>query len=149
MTIVNSESFKYNAAPVGKTKDFADLKSSVIDKKIVVPLKYLSNFRRSLEISLISSKVHLEVNLIGDCILSSAGNYAKFEITNAKLHVSIVNFFTKDSVNLTKQLSQGFKRSFYWNSYRKTPAKVMEKRKNTYELLNASFQGIRRLFVLT
>ena len=55
---------------------------------------------------------------------------------------------TKDSVNQTKQLSERFKRSVYWNSYQTKPAKVIEKRKKIYELLNASLQGVRRLFVL-
>ena len=55
---------------------------------------------------------------------------------------------TKDSANLTNQLNEGFKRSVYWNSYETKPAKVIEKRKNLYELLNASFQGVKRLFVL-
>ena len=64
------------------------------------------------------------------------------------MHVPIVTLSTKDSVNLTKQLSEGFKRSVYWNSYQTKPAKVIEKGKNLYELLNASFQGVRRLFVL-
>ena len=49
---------------------------------------------------------------------------------------------------MTKQLNEGFKRSVYWNSYEKNPAKVKEKGKNIYELLNASFQGVKRLFVL-
>ena len=111
LTIVNSESFKYKAALVGKTKKFADQKSSVKDTKIVVPLKHLSNFWRSLEMPLINFKVHLELNWIEDCILSSAADSAKFEITDAKLHVPIVTLSTKDSVNLTKQLSEGFKRS--------------------------------------
>ena len=55
---------------------------------------------------------------------------------------------TKDSANLTKQLNEGFKRSVYWNSYETKPAKVIEQGKNIYELLNASFQGVKRLFVL-
>ena len=55
---------------------------------------------------------------------------------------------TKDSANLTKQLNEGFKRSVYWNSYETKPAKVIEQGKNLYELLNASFQGVKRLFVL-
>ena len=46
-------------------------------------------------------------------ILSNAGNSAKFEITDFKLHATIVTLFTKDSVNLMKQLSEGFKRSVY------------------------------------
>ena len=80
--------------------------------------------------------------------MSSARNSEKFEITAAKLHVPIVTLSTKDSVNLTKQLSEGFKRSIYWNSYQTKPAKVIAKGKNLSEILNASFQGVRRLFVL-
>ena len=96
---------------------------------------------------LINCKVHLELNWIEDCILSSAGDSAKFEITDAKLHVPIVTLSTKDSVNLTKQLSEGFKRSVYWNSYQTKLEIVIEKGENIYELLYASFQGVRRLFV--
>ena len=49
---------------------------------------------------------------------------------------------------MAKQLSKGFKRSVYWNSYETRPAKVIKQGKNQYELLNASFQGVGRLFVL-
>ena len=97
MTIINSKSFKYKAALVAKTKNFADQKSYVKDTKTIIPLKYLSNFWRSLEMP--------SVNWIEDCILSSDGNSAKIEITDAKLHVPIVTLSTEDSVNLTKQLS--------------------------------------------
>ena len=84
--------------------------------KIIVPLKHLGNFQISLEAPSINCKVHLELNWIQGCILSSAGDSANFEITDAKLHVPIVTLSTKDSVNLTKKLSEGFKRSVYWNS---------------------------------
>ena len=57
----------------------------------------------------INCKVYLELNWIEDCILSSAGNYAKFEITDDKLHVPIVTLFTKDSEDLARQLSEGFR----------------------------------------
>ena len=88
MTIDNSQSFRCKAALVGKTKDAASgTNSSVKDAKLVVPLKYLSNYWRSLEMPLINCKVYLELNWIEDCILSSAGDSAKFEITDAKLHV--------------------------------------------------------------
>ena len=148
MTIDNSQSFKCKAALVGKTANHNNGKSSVKDAKIVVPLKYFCNFWRSLEMPLITCKVYLKLNWIEDCILSSAGDSAKFEITDAKLHVPIVTLSTKDSANLTKQLNEGFKRSVYWNSYETKPAKVIEQGKNIYELLNASFQGVKRLFVL-
>ena len=98
----------------------------VKDTEIVVPLKYLSNFWRSLEMPLINCKVHLDLNWIEDCILSR--NSAKFVITDAKFYVPIVTLSTKDSVNVTKQLSEGFKISVNWNSYETKPAKVIEKR---------------------
>ena len=97
---------------------------------------------------LINCKVYLELNWIENCILSKAGDSARFEITDTKLHVPTVTLSTKDSENLTKQLSEGFKRSVYWNSSKTKPEKVIEKWKNLYELRNASFQGVRRLFVL-
>ena len=148
LTINNSQSFKYKAAFVGKKiANAKDGKSSVEDTEIVVPLKYLSNFWRSFEMPLINCNVHLELNWIEDYILSNVGNSKKFEVTDAKLHVPIVTLSTKDSVNLTKQLSEGFKRSVYWNSYQTKLEIVIEKGENIYELLYASFQGVRRLFV--
>ena len=145
LTINNSQSFKYKAALLGKTADaINNTKRSVKEAKIVVLLKYLSNFWRLLEMSLINCKVFLELNWIEDCILFSAGDTAKFAIADAKLHVSIVTL----STDLAKQLNEGFKRSVYWNSYEIEPTKVIEQGNNIYELLNASLQGIKRLFVL-
>ena len=80
--------------------------------------------------------------------MSSHGDSAKLKITNAKLHFPIVTLFTKDNVVLIKQLSKGFRRSVYWNSYQTKPEKVIYKGKNIYELLNPSFLGVKRLFAL-
>ena len=148
LTIDNSQSFQYKAALVGKTANYVNPNSFVKDTKIVLPLKYLSISWRSLEIPLINCKVHLELNWIEDCILSIAGDSAKFEITDVKLHIRIVTLSSKDNVNLTKQLSEEFKRSVHWKSYQTKPVKVVQKGKNMCELLNASFQGVTRLFVL-
>ena len=41
-----------------------------------------------------------------------------FKIRNTKFYVSIVTLSTKDNVNLTKQLNEGFKRPVYWNEYK-------------------------------
>ena len=62
MTIDNdgdfsSQSFKYNAALVEKISDYVDPNSFVKSAKIVVRLKYLSNFWRSLEMLLINSEI--------------------------------------------------------------------------------------------
>ena len=55
---------------------------------------------------------------------------------------------TKDNANLAEQLRNEFKRSVYWNNYQTILAKVMNKGTNTYELLSASFPGVKRLSVL-
>ena len=79
---------------------------------------------------LINCKIHLELNWIENCIFSSTGDSAKFKITDAKLHVHIVILSTKDNVNLTKQLSNGFKRSVYWNNFQIIAAKVINNETN-------------------
>ena len=91
LTINNSQSFKYKAILVEKAKDFVNQKSSVKDVEIAFLLKYLINFWISLEMSLINC-----FDWIKGCILSSAGNTAKLEITDAKLQVPIIILSTKD-----------------------------------------------------
>ena len=69
-TIDNSQSLKYKAALLEKTANpVNNTNSSVKDAKIVVPLKYLSNFWRSLEIPLMNCKVYLELNWVEYCCL--------------------------------------------------------------------------------
>ena len=126
---------KYKAVLVGKKSRYVN-PSFVKNATIVVTLKYLSNFWRSLEIPLTNCKVHLELNRLEDCILSSAGNSAKFKITDVKLHVPIFTLSTKDNVNLTK-LSDRFKRSVYWNNYQTIPAKVIDNETKIHEVLSA------------
>ena len=111
MSVDNSQSFKYKSALVGKTTDAVNNANSSVKKntKIVVPLKYLSNFWRSLEMPLSNCKIHLELKWIEDCILSSDGDSAKFKKMDAKLHFPIVTLFTKGNVNLAKQLNDRFK----------------------------------------
>ena len=90
LEIHKSQSFTYKTTPVGKTTDVNNRNSFVENTKIVVLLKYLSNFWISLEMPLINSKIYLQLNWIEDCILSSAGDSAKFKIADAKLHVPVV-----------------------------------------------------------
>ena len=65
------------------------------------------------------------------------------------MYVPIVTLSTKDNVNLTKQLNEGFKRSVYWNEYK---SKIETKGADANNLkrfpLDVSFQGVNRLFVL-
>ena len=111
------------------------------DKKIVVRLKYLSNFFRSLEMPLINCKIHLELNWSNNSIMCNQNGETKFKITNTKLCVPIVTLSTKDNVNLTKQLNGGFKRSIYWNECKsKIETKAADNNNITKFPLDASFQ---------
>ena len=118
-----------------------------------MPLKYISNFFRSLEILLINCKIHLELEWDPNCLLCSddaaGNNNATFQITDTKLYVSIVTLSTKDTTHLTNLLSEGFKRSVFWNKYKIERHTVAANANNHWRaLLDASFQGANRLFVL-
>ena len=142
ISVDTSSSFKYKSNLLG---------NEVNNVKIVLPLKYLSNFFKSLEMPLINCKIHLELNWTKDCVLSGADNdnSTSYKITETKLYVLIVTLSTEDNVNLTKQLNEGFKRSFYWNEYKsKIETKDADNNNVTRFPLDASFQGINRLFVL-
>ena len=132
LSINNSQSFKYKSALVAKRENAVDGNNFITNTKIVVLLKYLNNFRISLEMPLINCKVHLELKWIEDCILSSAGNSAKFTITDAKLHVPIVTLSTKDNVNLTKQLRERLKKICLLEQLSNKACKGNRKRKIIY-----------------
>ena len=143
----NSSSFKYKSS-------FITNRNGV---KIAVPLKYLSNFWRSLEMPLINCKVELLLKWIENCVLTTAeiganadatgADGATFEITDAKLYVPVVTLSAEDNVKLTKQLNEGFKRSLYWNEYKMIDNKkvrlLMLMMKNRKE--NCSIQVIKGL----
>ena len=146
--VYNSSSFKYKSTFIDSVID--DTTNSMNNVKIVVPLKYLSNFFRSLDMPLINCKIHLDLSWYKNCVLTSANAVAdsvKFKITETKLYGPIVTLPTKDNANLTKLLNEGFKRSVQWNEYKVKHEK--ENANNTFSrLLDASFQGVNRLFVL-
>ena len=75
--------------------------------------------------------------------MSNAGDSTKIEITDAKLHVHIVTLSTKDSVNLTKQLNEVYKRSVYWNSCETKPAIAIEKERNLMNYLMHHFKALK------
>ena len=61
----NSESFKYKKNIVGKTQE-----DSLTNAKVVIPLKHLSNFWRSLNIPLINCEVELILTWSKNCVLA-------------------------------------------------------------------------------
>ena len=112
---------------------------------------------------LINCKVELSLNWMENCVLTTAAigenanttgaDSATFKITDAKLYVPIVALSAEDNVKLLKLLSEGFKISIYWNKYKVIDNKVVEIAANNEEkcirgLLDPSYQGVKRLFVL-
>ena len=86
---------------------------------------------------------------------TQAGNYnannreTTFKITSTNLYVPTVTLSIKDNVDLAKQLNKGFKRSVYWNEYKsKIETKNLDANYVMRFPLDASFQGVNRLFVL-
>ena len=66
------------------------------------------------------------------------------------MYVPIATLSTKDNLNLTKQLNEGFKRSVYRNEYKsKIDPKDLDNNNVTRFPLDAPFQGVNRLFVLS
>ena len=106
------------------------------DVKTVAPLKYLSNFWRSLNISLINCKTELILTWFKNCVLISKAsrevNYGAdpvvrkidnpqnviFEITDTRLYVPVVTLSKENNIKLLKQLKSVFKRTIKWNKYR-------------------------------
>ena len=140
----NAPSFKYKANLIGNTEN----NGTKNEVKIAVPLKYLSNFWRSLEIPLINCRAELSLAWNENCILTSLAGNPAFTITNAKIYVLVVTLSIEDNARLTKLLSKGFKSSVYWNKYKVIPNKAYNRHDYIRELLDASYQGVKRLFVL-
>ena len=155
----NAPSFKYKSNIIGNTETNETKK----EVKVAVPLKYFSNFWRSLEIPLINCKIELSLKQIENCVLTLAAigpnanatgsDSASFKITDAKLYVPIVTLSADDNVKLSKLFGKGFKRLIYWNKYKVIDNKVVETAASNEEkyirvLLDSSYQGVKRLFVL-
>ena len=111
--------------------------NNVNNVKLVVPLKYVSIFFRSLEMPLVNCKIDLELTWHKDCMISSvnaaAGQVVSFMITNTKSYVPAVT-----------------RRSIYWNQYVSKPITEQAANKTgiTRFALDAAFQGVNRLFIL-
>ena len=118
--------------------------------KIVVPLKDLSNFFRSLEIPLINCKIKLNLTWKKECVLSTDAANAVFIINDTKLYVPVVTLSKKDNKDFIEQQNKGFQRSICWNEY-KTKEKTEDADANATKYINLdpSFQVVNRLFFMT
>ena len=147
LTVNNSSSFKYKVSLFGNpVLDGNITKRSV---KVVVPLKYLSNFFRSLEMLLINCKIKLNLTWKKECVLSNQDGAAVFIINDTKLYVPIVTLSKEDNKDFIEQQNKGFQRSIYWNEY-KTKQINENDDANVFKYINLdpSFQCVNRLFVM-
>ena len=113
----------------------------------MVPLKYLSNFWRTLEMPLINCEVNLILTWSSACVINNSTGAGRFAITDTKLYVPLITLSTQDNSKLLQQLKSGFKRVINWNKYLSKP-ELLAQNPNLNNLFKPSFQGVNRLFVL-
>ena len=136
-----TDSFNFKARITGQTGD-----DGTKNVEIIVPLKYLSNFWRTLEMPLINCEVNLILTWSSTCVIVSTNNgnqNATFAITNTKLYVSVVTLSTQENTKLLQQLKSGFKRVINWNKNLSKPELL-----NLNHLVELGFRGVNRFFVL-
>ena len=181
--VVSSNAFKYKNKIFGNTHNVATTndppvcspagtprpananydanRSSKTTSDLVVPLKYLGNFWRALNIPLIISQVSLELKWDKNCVIASdqinrnldGGNTAEptgatFAINDCKLYVPVVNLSKDDEIKLLTNLKSGFKREIKWNKYR-SQMSTEAANNNLNLLVDPTFTNVNRLFVLT
>ena len=137
----NSESFKYKTSITGNPYNVGDGEDNYDANKvgkneteIVIPLKHLSNFWRTLNIPLINCKIELILTWSKNCVLADmtvrdAGNNndplaivaptgLEFQIKDTKLYVPVIALSTENDKKLLEQLKSAFKKTVKWNKYR-------------------------------
>ena len=140
-----TDSFNFKIKMTGQTEN-----CGTKNVEIMVPLKYLSNLWRTLEMPLINCEVNLILTMSRNCVIVSsneADQNATFAITDTKLYVPVVTLSTQDIAKLLQQLKSGFKRVIKWNKYLSKP-ELLAQNTNLNHLVEPSFQGVNRLFVL-
>ena len=95
--------------------------------------------------------INCEVNLIltwsSTCVITNSNDIGTFAITDTKLYVPVVTLSTQENTKLLQQLKSGFKRVINWNKYLSKP-ELLAQNPNLNHLIEPSFQGVYRLFVL-
>ena len=170
INVVNSEAFKYKNKITGNTYnvDAADQgydvnKNGMQEIELAIPLKYLGNFWRALNIPLISCEVSLELKWDKNCEIPSleqrqvdagppvvrdnAPTGATLSITDCKLYIPVVTLSTDDEIKLLTNLKSGFKRETIWNKYR-SQMNTEGINNNLNILIDPTFTNVNRLFVL-
>ena len=147
LTTGNSSSFKYKVSLLGNPVVADNIARRSV--KVAVPLKYLSNLFRSLEMPLINCKIKLNLTWKKECVLSTGDGNAVLIINGTKMYVPVVTLSKEDNKDFIQQQNKGFQRSIYWNEY-KTKEINENVDTNVFKYINLdfSFQGVNRLFVM-
>ena len=135
-------------------------KNGTQEVELAIPLKYLGNFWRALNIPLISCEVSLELKWDKNCVITSleqrdigGGNRdnaptgATLAINDCKLYVPAVTLSKDDEIKLLTNLKSGFKREITWNKYR-SQMTTEAINNNLNILIDPTFTNVNRLFVL-
>ena len=136
------------------------------DVEIVLSLKYLSNFWKTLNMSLINCEVSLNLTWSENYVITSKATRdadadvdpavaginnptnAVFKITDCKLYVPVVTLSAENDNKLLEQLKTGFKRTIKWNKYR-SELSNQTKNNNLNYLIDPTFTNVNRLFALS
>ena len=140
------------------------MKTVFVLVEVVVPLKYLSNFWRPLNISLINCEIELilawsKSYALADMIVIAAGNNKdppaivattglEFQIKDTKLYVPVVTLSNENDNKFLEQLKSGFKGTTKWNKYR-SQTTIQSNDSNLNYLIYPAFTNVKRLFVLS
>ena len=106
----------------------------------MIPLKYLSNFWRTLEMPLINCEIELILTWSRNSVRIStdvANQITAFTITETTLHVPVVTLSTQDNATLLPQLKSSFKRAISWNKYLAKP-ELLAQNENLNHLIKFS-----------
>ena len=128
--------------------------------ELAIPLKYLGNFWRALNMPLISCEVSLELKWNKKCVIASmqrelnldggnteASTDATLSITDCKLYIPVVTLSKDDEIQLLTNLKSGFTRELRWNKYR-SQMSTEAVNNNLNILIDPTFTNVNRLFVL-
>ena len=113
---IATDSFNLKAKLTGQTDDNGEIN----DFEMMVPLKYLSNFWRNLEMPLINCEVNVILTWSANYVIlhtNVTNEILKFTITETKLYVPVSTLSTNDNATLLPQLKSGFKRTINWNKH--------------------------------
>ena len=101
--LTNSKSFKSKIKITGNTPNDCNTKNV----EIIVPVKYLSNFWRTLEMLLINFEVNLILTWSSTCVITNSTGVDAFAIRDTKLYVPVATLSTQDNAKLLQQLKSG------------------------------------------